>query len=118
VLCFDLSDKINSHEEAYSATTTDKQAQPVARNILIVEKADNKARDEIVRYGDAVKFVSNPHLIQKKCYLHSCPVSPQIFARFSRNQEVCLISKNIYNTTWKILALNPNDRIPTLGEPV
>lgn len=29
-----------------------------------------------------------------------------------------MISKPIYNTTWKILALNPNDRITTLGTPV
>jgi hypothetical protein len=72
----------------------------------------------VVRYGDAIKLCSNPHLINKKCYLHSCPVSPMIFARFSRNQEVCLSSKNVYNATWKILALHPNDRVPTLGQPV
>jgi len=118
VLCFDLSDKINSHEEAYSATTTDKQPAPVARNVIVIERADSKSRDDTVRYGDAIKLCSNPHLIGKQCYLHSCPVSPQIFARFSRNQEVCLSSKNIYNTTWKILALDPNDRVPLLGEPV
>jgi hypothetical protein len=40
VLCFDLSDKITSHEEAYSATTTDKQLAPVARNVVVIEKAD------------------------------------------------------------------------------
>jgi len=86
--------------------------------VIVIEKADTKSRDDFVRYGDAIKLCSNPYFINKPCYLHSCPVSPQIFARFSRNQEVCLSSKNIYNTTWKILALDPNDRVPLMGEPV
>jgi hypothetical protein len=102
VLCFDLSDRVNTSDEAYSATTSTKQAAPVARNILVLERADDKSRGDVVRYGDAVKFVSSPHLIAKKCYLHSTQVSPQAFARFSRNQEVSLIAKNIYNTVWKI----------------
>lgn len=45
-------------------------------------------------------------------------ISPQFFARFSRNQEVCMTAKNIYNTVWKVLHADPNLRNTSLGEAV
>ena len=118
-LVFDSGDKITSHDEAYACTTTDKEVKPCARSILILTKGeDDGAPDNVIRYGQKVKFEVNPYLIGKKLYLHSCQISPLAFARFSRNQEVCLIAKNIYNTVWRIVHANPNLRVSSMGQPV
>jgi hypothetical protein len=119
VLVFDQGDKITTHDEAYACTTTDKSVGPCARSVLIIEKAENDgAPDNVLRYGQKIRLESTSYFIGKKTYLHSCQVSPLAFARFSRNQEVCMITKNIYNTVWKIVHANPNLRVSTIGEPV
>lgn len=118
-LVCDMSDKITAHDEAYACTTTDKNIGPCARSIYILTKAeDDGAPDNVIRYGQKVKFEANPYILGKKLYLHSCMISPQFFARFSRNQEVCLTAKNVYNTVWKILHLNPTLRTSSQGSPV
>lgn len=117
-LAFDMSDKIPAHEEAYSCTTTDKVG-PCARSIFVFSKGEEDgAPDNIIRYGQKVKFESNPYIYGKKLYLHSTMISPQFFARFSRNQEVCMTAKNIYNTVFKILHIDPNLRNTSLGDAV
>lgn len=50
-----------------------------------------------------MRFVTNPYIFHKPLYLHSCQLTPQIFARFSRNAEVCLSAKSNFNTVWRIL---------------
>ena len=35
--------------------------------------------------------------------MHSQPISPLAYARFSRNQEVCLNTEANFNTTWRIM---------------
>ena len=108
-LVFDMSDKITSHDEAYACTTTDKDIGPVARAVFIISKAEQDAfQDNILRYGQKIKLESNPYIYGKKLYLHSCQVSPQFYARFSRHQEVCFTAKNVYNTVWRILHADPN----------
>ncbi len=115
-----MSDRITAPDEAYAVTTTDKELGPVARSMLILKRYDEAdgSPDNIVRYGQKIQLPANPYISAKPLYLHSNPVSPQSFARFSRNQEVCLIVKNIYNTVWKIAHADPNLRIPTQGQPL
>ena len=72
----------------------------------------------MLRYGSKIRFVGNKYLIGKNLYLHSTQISPLAFARFSRNQEVCMIAKSIYNTAWKVVHSNPNLRVSSLGQPV
>ena len=60
---------------------------------------------------------ANPYISNKPLYLHSQQVTPLCYARFSRNQEVCLHVKNIYNTVWKIIPAH-GDRKERLGQPV
>jgi hypothetical protein len=104
-----MSDKITTHDEAYACTTTDKPIGPCARSVLMLTKAEEDgAPDNVVRYGQKVRFEATTYILGKPLYLHSCMISPLFFARFSRNQEVCLITKNIYNTAWRILHINPN----------
>ena len=116
-MVFDMDDKIQSVDEAYACTTTVNNIGPCGRSILYVESVDNPSNDGHVLYGDPVRLVTNPYIFHKPLYLHSCQLTPQIFARFSRNAEVCLSAKSNYNTVWKIL---PPDG-PTsalLGKPV
>lgn len=47
----------------------------------------------------------------------STQCTPQIYARFSRNQEVCLNSKPVYNTVWRIIPIEGNAS-PLIGAPV
>ena len=115
-LVFDFEDKITSSDEAYACTTTVKNIGPVGRSVLNIERV-NPGDDDIVRYGEQVRFVTNPWIFHKPLYLHSTQATPQIFARFSRNQEVCLSTKSIYNTVWQIFP--PEGQGSTLvGSPV
>lgn len=119
VLVFDSGDRITSHDEAYACTTTDKNVGPIARSVIVITKAEADAHtDNLLRFGQKIRLESTTHLLGKKTYLHSCQISPLAFARFSRNQEVCMISKNIYNTVWRVVHANPNFRVSTIGEPI
>jgi len=40
--------------------------------------------------------------MHKPLFLHSVPVTPLAYARFSRNQEVSFINQKVYNTMWTI----------------
>jgi hypothetical protein len=115
-LVFDSGDRITSHDEAYACTTSDKNIGPCARSIVVITKAEEDgAPDDVIRYGQKLRFEATTYLIGKKLYLHSCQISPLAFARFSRNQEVCMIAKNIYNTVWRIVHVNPNLRVSSEG---
>ena len=108
-MVFDMSDRITTHDEAYAVTATTK-AGAVARSVVQIMPA-GKAKGEVeggpVCFGQDIRIVANPHISNKPLYLHSCPVSPMAFARFSRNQEVCLHVKPIYNTVWTIVSGAP-----------
>lgn len=117
-LVFDMDDKITSVDEAYACTTTKDAIGPCGRSIMYVECVSNPSTSaQHVLYGDQVRFVTNPYIFHKPLYLHSCQLTPQIYARFSRNAEVCLSAKANYNTVWKIL---PPDgpTSPLMGKPV
>ena len=105
-LVCDMSDRITSHDEAYAVTTTEKAVGACARSIVhLVRGAANTtgpANDDMIRYGQEVRIQSNEFICNKPLFLASQPVSPLAFARFSRNQEVCLLNKSTYNTVWKI----------------
>lgn len=116
-MVFDMSDRITSHDEAYAVTTCDKEVGPIARSVVSISHVDNVDSRDIITYGQEIRIVSNPYICNKPLYLHSEQVSPLAFARFSRNQEVSLHSKKIYNTVWKIQPVG-SDRKSKLGHPV
>ena len=114
----DLGDKITGSDEAYACTTTSNDIGPCARSVFQIQKVESEEHPgNVITYGQEVRFVSNPHFFKKPLYLHSTQCSPQIFARFSRNQEVCLHSKCIYNTVWIILPCE-GLKSPLIGTPV
>ena len=100
-----MSDRVNSGVEAYMVTTTEKPVGAIARSVYIISRAANAARsiDNKVRYGDEVRIKSNPQIHSVPLYLHSCPISPLAYARFTRYQEVCLSTECNYNTVWRIM---------------
>mmetsp|Transcript_17697 Transcript_17697/g.29929 ORF Transcript_17697/g.29929 Transcript_17697/m.29929 type:complete len:243 (+) Transcript_17697:295-1023(+) len=112
-----MDDKIVSNEEAYACTTTTRQIGPCGRSILHINKVNTEEGDDLVRYGEQVRFVTNPYIFYKPLYLNSTQCTPQVFARFSRNQEVCLNSQCLYNTVWKILPAD-GESSTLIGEPV
>ena len=116
-MVFDMGDKINGVDEAYACTTTPKEIGPCGRSICSIQKVNLEEGDDVVKYGEQVRFVTNPHFFHKPLYLHSMQCTPQIFARFSRNQEVCMSTKGVYNTVWRIVPQDGNGS-PLIGTPV
>lgn len=56
-LVFDMSDKINSCDEAYGVTTTGGEIGPCARSVIVLTKAEEDgAPDNVIRYGQKVKL--------------------------------------------------------------
>jgi len=100
-----MSDRINSTDEQYAVTTSTNQVAACARSVFIISKAkQDGAPDDMVRYGQEIRLASNTYLNKRSMYLHSCPISPMAFARFSRNQEVSLHTKANGSTVWRILS--------------
>jgi Ca2+-binding EF-hand superfamily protein len=56
-------------------------------------------------------------MMDKPLYLQSLPLSPMVYARFSRNQEVSVASKKNHSTVWRIQPTN-GIREDKRGEPV
>ena len=116
-LCFDVSDKITTHEEAYACTHCQTHIDPCARAIVHVERVNEKDghQGDCVRYGQQLRFAVNPFLLTgKRLYLHSQQISPLSYARYSRNQEVCITVNSSYNTVWRLLPVDMN----LMGQPV
>ena len=95
-----MSDRITTHDEAYAVTSC-VGAGPMARSVVTLLPAEGKCEGPVC-YGQKIRIAANQHISAKGLYLHSCPVSPMAFARFSRNQEVCLHVKPSYSTVWEI----------------
>jgi hypothetical protein len=119
-LVFDMSDRITAHDEAYAVTTSVKAVGACARSIVYLmpgTASTNASTDDLIRYGQEIRIQSNEHICNKPLYLSSQPISPLAFARFSRNQEVCLHCKSNYNTVWKIWSTS-GPRKAKAGQPV
>lgn len=76
-MVFDMGDKITgTADEAYACTTTPTEVGPCGRSICSIEKANNEEGDNVVRYGEQVRFVTNPYVFHKPLYLHSTQCTP------------------------------------------
>ena len=122
-LVCDMGDRITSCDEAYAVTTTEKAVGACARSIVHINRGSATpapgmpANDDMIRYGCEVRLQTNEFILNKPLWLASQPISPMAFARFSRNQEVCLLNKSNYNTMWKIWPA-VGQRSVKLGHPV
>ena len=119
-LVLDMGDRITSYDEAYGVTTTNNNIAPCARSIFVLSRAEegDGFSDETLHYGQKVRLLANPWIHHKKLYLHSCPISPQAYARFSRHQEVCMHTKLVYNTAFVVQHPDPRERLEANGQQV
>jgi len=53
-----------------------------------------------------------------KLFLHSCHITPNHVAKFSRKQEVGFYAKSNYDTVWLIEHIDPKVRFEKSGSPV
>jgi hypothetical protein len=103
-LVCNMADRVGSSDEAYMVNTRVGEVGAIARSVYIIQRAQRGVlSDNKVRYGDEIRIKSNTYISGKELYLHSCPVSPLAYARFSRNQEVCLHINPNFNTVWRIM---------------
>lgn len=119
-LVANIGEKIATYEEAYAVTSSPHISGPNARCIFLVERvnpADGYA-DNVVHYGQEVKFVTNPALHSRRLFLKSTPHSPLHHSKYSRFQEVCVTNMDSFDTVWTIEGIDPNTRFEAEGEPV
>ena len=90
VLVMNILDKFKSYDEAYAVTTTTRINGPNARNIIVIQRYEEKDGFEgnELHYGQKIKFSNNSRFHKRKLYLHSCHLTPSIHSEFSKNQEV------------------------------
>jgi hypothetical protein len=72
----DMDDRINGVDEAYACTTTTKNVGPCGRSICSIQKVNMEEGDDVVRYGEQVRFLTNPYIFHKPLYLHSTQCTP------------------------------------------
>lgn len=120
-LVLDIGDKIISSEEEYAVTTNPNNIGPITRSVFVIERVSEKDgfNDDVVHYGQEIRIRSNDLILNKKLiYLRSIAQSPLRCARFSRNQEVSMYVKPIYDTVWMIEHIDPNMRMKAVGNPL
>lgn len=104
----------------HCAATCTKYSYPCARNALAIARVQDDgfaADDDILHYGQIVRFATTPGL-GDPLYLHSYPFAPTVCSKYSRNQEATFSSVPGQYTLWKVLHVNPQERLESNGEPV
>lgn len=120
VLAMNIMDKSKGYDEAYGVTTTPYVSGPNARNILVIERYEERDGfvGQVLHYGQKIKFSCNSQFYKRKLYLHSCHSSPSVHAPVTRNQEVCMTLKDVYDCVWEVEHIDPKVRFEMYGEPV
>lgn len=117
-LVVDLDDKNPNHEFACAVTTSTKTNFPCPRSLIEFQKFDKKAsKNEVVNYGEKVylKFHSK---LDMNLYLYSSMLTPQVFSKYSRNQEVLATQEQNYNCAFVLEHLDSSLRYSAIGQPV
>lgn len=99
VLAMNILDQSKGYDEAYGVTTTPRVAGPNARNILVIQRYEERDgfEGDQLHYGQKIKFACNSQFHKRKLLLHSTHCSPSMHAPVTRNQEVCMILKDVYD---------------------
>lgn len=73
VLVMNILDKFTSYEEAYGVTTTTKINGPNARNIVVIQRYEERDGFEgsEVHYGQKIKLACNSQFHKRNLLLHS-----------------------------------------------
>ena len=100
------------------AVTASATLVPCIRNTFSIESVNKETAD-----GDTVRFGQQFYLKTQggsggDLYLHSDTASFAKDAKYSRQQEVLLVSPASYFCAWNILCVARRDRLESEGEPV
>ena len=98
--------------------TASPSLTPTIRNTFCIQ-----SRSADCCEGDPVRFGQTFYLKTQEgaggdLYLHSDTASFRKDAKYSREQEVLLVSPASYSCVWQILCVRQRDRLETEGEPV
>jgi len=119
-LVIDIGEKIISNEEEYAVTVTPNNIGAITRSIFAIERVSEKDgfENDLVHYGQPIRFRSNDLLMKKPLYLRSLPTNPQRITTKSKFQEVSMHPKPIFDTVWTIEHQDPNLRTKSIGQEV
>mmetsp|Transcript_69761 Transcript_69761/g.204178 ORF Transcript_69761/g.204178 Transcript_69761/m.204178 type:complete len:308 (-) Transcript_69761:91-1014(-) len=101
--------------------TTGPNAAPSVRNVFELERADpnDGFDDDVVHYGQNLRCKLHPFSkMDRPAYMHSELVTALAAAKFSRHQEVTVLSAPTGETLWQILYPDTSERFEMEGEPV
>lgn len=115
-MVLDTDDQVKSYETAFGVTTNPLINYGCPRSLFAIEKY-NSSSDNVIHYGDKVCLYTHSDIFSEKLYLYSTLISPQIYSRFSRNQEVCVNAKHSYEAAWVIEHPDPTLRYAVEGQP-
>jgi Ca2+-binding EF-hand superfamily protein len=120
VIVLNLLDKSTGYDEAYGVTTTTKVSGPNARNILVIERYEERDGFEgnNLHYGQKIKLACNSQFHNRHLLLHSTHASPSNHAPNSKNQEVNIMLKDVYDCIWEIDHIDPKIRFEMYGEVI
>lgn len=120
VLVMDGTAKLTGYDEAFAVTTTPIVTGPNSRNIVTITRYEEKDgfQGDNVHYGQKIKFTCNSQFHSRKLYLHSCQASPSLHAPKTRNQDVRVSLKDVYDCVWEIEHVDPKVRFEMYGEVV
>lgn len=112
-----LSDAIKSP----CSVTSSPNLKPTIRNTFSIESiassGDSHDRGDPVRFGQAF-YLKTQGGAGGDLYLHSDVASFRKDAKYSRQQEVLLVSPPSHFCVWQILCVRQRDRLETEGETV
>jgi Ca2+-binding EF-hand superfamily protein len=120
VIVLNLLEKSTGYDEAYGVTTTTKVSGPNARNILVIERYEERDGFEgnNLHYGQKIKLACNSQFHNRHLLLHSTHASPSSQAPKSKNQEVSIMLKDVYDCIWEIDHVDPKIRFEMYGEVI
>lgn len=104
----------------HTSVTATKYKFPCARSTMIIARTTNDGfatDDSALHYGQVFRIATCEPL-GTPSYLHSYPFSPTQCSKFSRLQEATFSSAANQYTLWKVLHVNPQERLESEGEAV
>ena len=117
-LVVDLDDKNPNHDFACAVTTSTKTNYPCARSLVSFQKLDRKASlNEPINYGEKIQLKLHSDL-GKTLYIYSSMITPQVYSKYSRNQEVLATNELSYNCAFVLEHPDSTLRYGMTGQPV
>jgi len=122
----DLEEQVSGGYPAWTATTT-WYTEPCNRTTFRIvpyhgpgDKKDNLFvyADNCLHFGQKFMLQVNPNFSAQNTYLASYAKSPTRFARYSREQEVCVTTEDSWHCVFEVVCLDPQYKLEMEGQPI